>query len=118
MFLAAQFAQHARARHAVVHEARGQRLPGFPVVDNVFAKDLSDALHHATVQLAFDDRMVDDRAAVVDRTVAHDFRGARFLVHFDFRDMAAVGKSRAELAFGDDFDRLCFRQVGQRNDAL
>ena len=58
------------------------------------------AADHAAVELAFDDGVVDDYAAVVHRAVRHHFRFAGFFVHFDFADVAAVGPGRAGHAAG------------------
>lgn len=92
MFLAAQFAQQAGARHYVIHEARTGRLSRFAVVDDLISEYLARALHHAAVQLAFYDGVVDNDTAIINGAVRHDFRRAGFFIYLDFGDVAAVGE--------------------------
>ena len=64
-------------RHEVIHEGAGQELAGVRVVDDVLAEHLADALHQAAVQLALDQLVIDDVAAVVGRDVVDDAPIAR-----------------------------------------
>src|SRR5262249_59342078 len=51
--------------HGVVEKARGQKLPGGAVVDDMFRQRLADALRQAAVHLSLDDHRIDDDAAIV-----------------------------------------------------
>src|ERR1700719_3779672 len=42
------------ARHAVIHEAAGQVLPGFAVVDDLLHESLAQALRDTAMDLALD----------------------------------------------------------------
>ncbi len=82
------------ARHAVVHEAAGQQLPGLAVVDLVLDQRLADALHHAAVDLAAHDHRIEHAAEIVDHEVAvdHDLAGLR--IDLELADMRAVRMAR------------------------
>src|SRR5437762_6838695 len=55
------------ARHAVVHEARGQELTGIRLIDDMLAERLSDALGETAMDLALNDHRIDYDAAIVSR---------------------------------------------------
>ena len=44
-------------------------MSGFAVIDDLFAEYLARALHHAAVQLSFDNGVIDDDAAVINGAV-------------------------------------------------
>ncbi|MNC84775.1 hypothetical protein D3C83_03430 [compost metagenome] len=118
MLLSAQGRQQAGTRHDVVHEACRQGLSRLLLVHDLFAEHLAGALHHTAVELTFDDRVVDDGAAIIHCTIGNDFCRTRFRIDFDFGNVAAVGKGRAELAFGLDAERLLLREFGEFDSAL
>ena len=87
------------------------------IVDHVFAEHLAGALHDATMQLAFDDGVMNDFAAIVDRAVGRNRGHAGFRIHLDFNDVAAIGEGRTEFAVGHDRQRLLLRESGQLDAA-
>ena len=98
--------QKAGARHAVIHETAGLQLAAGAIVDDMFVKHLPGALRDAAVHLAFDDVVINDDAAVVDRHVRRDFRHPGVRIDFDFGDMAAVGPGRADRCFSECVHRV------------
>ena len=114
MFRHLDIRQQIRARHIVVAEARGEHLPGFPVVDGMLAENLPCALRHGAVQLAFDDGVIHDYAAIIDGGVGGDFGDARLRIDFDFGDMATVGESGRKTAFAHDFQRALASELTER----
>ena len=50
-----------RARHSVIHERAGHQL-AVGVVDGILQQNLSETLHDAALDLAFDQKRIDDRA--------------------------------------------------------
>ena len=59
----------------------------------MLAHRLADALHDAAVQLALEQRVVDDAAAVVDRDIAQQLSTAPVSrVDLDLGDVRAAGK--------------------------
>ncbi len=61
-----------RAGYFVVHERAGEKLAGGLVVNGVLAHRLPDALRDAAVQLAVEQHVIDDPAAIVHGGVAQD----------------------------------------------
>src|SRR5204863_6275525 len=78
-------------RHAVIHEAAGDELPGLAVIDLVLQERLSQPLHHATVNLPAHDERVEHAAEVVDDEITIDRDRAGFGVHLQLAHMRAVG---------------------------
>ena len=101
--------------HRVIGKTAGQQLSGLRIVDDVFTENLTPALRYRAVHLAFDDGVVDHHAAVVDRHIRDHVGEASLRIDFDFSDMAAVGISRAELAFAGDRQRFFRCQFAQRD---
>ena len=87
-----------RARHGVVHERPRHQL-AVGVVDGLLQKHLAKTLHHAALNLAFDQKRIDDGAQIIDRGIAHDVRRARVRIHLHLGDMATIGECGR--------DRLC-----------
>ena len=58
----------------------------------MLAEDLSRALHDTAMQLAFDNRVIDHGAAVIDGAVRDDFRLACFSIDLDLDNVTAVGE--------------------------
>ena len=79
------------ARHAVIHEAAGQVLPGFAVVDDLLHQSLAQALRDAAMDLTLEADRVHHRADIVDDDVADDLQGAGIGVDLDLTDVAAIG---------------------------
>src|SRR5579863_9111352 len=77
------------ARHEIIHEAAGQKLPCVVIVGNVLADDLAKTLHQAAVQLALDQLVIVDRAAVVGGDVIDHGEFAGIGIDLDFGDMRA-----------------------------
>ena len=75
-------------------------LAAVGVVDDVLADRLPEALRERAVELALDDRVIEDVAAVVDRGVARDRHLAGVAVDLDLGDMAAVGEGLRRLGGG------------------
>ena len=105
------------ARHGVIHERAGEQL-AVAVVDRLFHQRLADALHHAAVQLAFDDQRIDDGAEIVDAGIFGDLDDAGFRIDLDFGDMAAVGIGRGAGSVADMGDVEGLRRVGRRLRAV
>ena len=70
-------AQVVGARHEIIHEAAGQELAGVGIVGDVLAEHLADALHQAAMQLALDQLVIVDVAAIVGGDVVDDRRRRR-----------------------------------------
>ncbi len=111
--LHADFPHQPRARHAVVHEAAGEKLAGAAVVDHLLAENLAGALRHRAVHLALDDGVVDDVAAVVHRVIGDDLGHAGVGVDLHFCDVAAVGESGEEGALAHHRERFFLRELDQ-----
>ena len=115
---------HAGARHGVIHEAAGEQLPGFPVINSVFAEDLAGALGQPALHLAFHQRVGDDIADVVHGDIGDDLRHPGFGVDFHFGDMCAVREGHAPLAGAHGVQRMrfaalvLFGQVEQADPAV
>ena len=99
--------QQSGARHVVIAERRREELPRLAVVDRVLAEHLARALRHRAVHLAFDDRVIDDDTAIVDRHIGNDVGDAGVGIDFDFGDVAAVGEGRGKRAFAFDRESAC-----------
>src|SRR5882762_1614533 len=79
-------------RHFVIHERAVEKLARGRVVDRMLTHDLPDALRDAAVQLAVEQDVIDDPAAIVHRGVAQDFHDARLGVDLDLGHVRATGK--------------------------
>jgi hypothetical protein len=55
-------------------------------------QNLAYPLNDGAMNLALDDHVIEHVAAVVDRRIADELRGAGFGIDLDFRDMTAVRK--------------------------
>jgi hypothetical protein len=86
---------HVRHRigawHAVIHEAAGQVLPRFAVVDDLLHQGLAQPLRDAAMDLALEADRVHYGADVVDDDVADDLQRAGIGVDLNLTDMAAIG---------------------------
>ena len=80
------------AKHGIVHE-RGVEQLAFRVVVQPLSQHLAQALRHATHDLAFDDRMVQDDPHVVDGRVLQHFDHAGLRIDLHFAHMTAVRKT-------------------------
>ena len=80
-----------RARHVIVQKAAREELPG-GVVDAVLARDLPDALNDAAVELPFEQHVIQDPPAIVDRGVVQDGERPGVRVDLDLRDVRTAGK--------------------------
>ena len=69
--------------------------PGVAIVGDVLADDLAEALHQAAVQLALDQLVVIDRAAIVGGDVVDHGEFAGVGIDLDLGDMRAGGKALA-----------------------
>src|SRR6187431_113480 len=65
-----------RARHGIVHERAGQKLPGARIVDAMLQQRLADALNDPAVSLTMNDQWIDGASNIIDRNVARDLNGA------------------------------------------
>ena len=83
----------------VVHVGAGQQLAVL-VIDRVLAQRLADALHDPAMRLAIDQQRVDDRAEIIDESIADDLDHAGLGVDLDLGDVAAIGEGRGR-AVGD-----------------
>ena len=88
------------SRRAVVHQAAGDQLAGFFVVQQVFAQRLADALHRAAVKLAAHDHRIDDTADIVDRGIGQHLDVPGLRIHFHLGDVAAIGPGGARDGVG------------------
>src|SRR3984893_8106320 len=79
------------ARHAVIHEAAGQVLPRFAVVDDLLHQSLAQPLRDAAMDLALEADRVHYGTDVVDDDVADDLQRAGIGVDLNLTDMAAIG---------------------------
>src|SRR5690606_22329789 len=78
-----------RARHGIVHIARGEQLAAFPVIAHFFEQRLPNSLRQPPMHLPLDDQRVDDIAEIVCRDELYDLRLARLRIDLDLRDVAA-----------------------------
>src|SRR5437660_8927694 len=81
-----------RAGYFVIHERGREKLARGQVVNRMLAHHLTDALRDAAVQLAVEQNMIDDPAAIVHRGVTQDFDDAGLGVEFDLGDVCTAGK--------------------------
>src|SRR5208337_3424244 len=72
----------------VVHKLARDELAAV-IIDGLFPEGLAEALHDASMDLAFDDQRVEKIAAVIDSDIALDFDGAGFAVDFGDDDVGA-----------------------------
>src|SRR6267143_5916534 len=102
-----------RAGYFVIHEGAGEKLPGYRVVDRAPAHHLPDSLRDAAVQLAVEQDVIDDPAAVVHRGVVQDLDGAGFGIDLDLGHVRAAGKGarQRDLAAGVEGAAVFLRQV-------
>src|SRR5258706_4097568 len=77
------------ARQRVVHEAGTERLAGGVILD-LFEERAADTEGHPTVDLALDDRRIDEPSAVVTHPVADNTHARRFAIDLDQRDVRAA----------------------------
>src|SRR5439155_3118547 len=75
----------------LIHEAAGQVLPRFAVVDDLLHQSLAQPLRDAAMDLALEADRVHHRADVVDDDVADDLQRAGIGVDLNLTDMAAIG---------------------------
>src|SRR5258706_4161199 len=89
-----------RAGYFVIHERAREKLARGRLVDRVLAHRLPDALRDAAVQLAVEQDVVDDAAAIIDRGVTQNFDDAGLGVDLDLGDVRAAleGTPQADLA--------------------
>ena len=88
--------------HRIVHERTGEELSVIAILA-VLHEHLSEPLANAAVNLAMNDRRIDDGADIVDGDIAVDGDHSGFRIHFDLADMTSVGKmhvGRDVVAFG------------------
>ena len=98
--------QPVRARHRVILKTAGQQLAACCVVNRVLAEHLAHALHHAAVNLPFDEHGIDHVADIIHCRISRDRRLTGRGIDLDFRDMAAVRIRRAEIARCDRVERM------------
>src|SRR5262245_58034899 len=79
------------ARHAVIHEATGEELPGLAVVDLVLDQRLADALYDAALDLSADDHRIEHAAEVIDHEIAIEGDLAGLGIDLQLADVRAVG---------------------------
>ena len=79
-------------RHLVIHERAGEKLARGRVVDRMLAHRLPDSLRDAAVQLALEQDVIDDAAAIVHRGVPQNFDDAGLRVDLDLGHVCAAGK--------------------------
>ena len=90
------------ARHAVIHERSGERLPGIRIEIDLLPHRLPYPLRDSAVGLAVHDQRIDAAADIVDAGVAGDLDPAGVGVDLDLADRRAVGKHRlVHLVVGD-----------------
>src|SRR3954470_23765502 len=108
------------ARHRIIHEAAGKELAALAVVHRELAEHLARSLGKPALYLPFDDLVVDDVAGVVADHVRGDFGFSGLRVDLHLGDMAAIGKSGAELVGVGDVELAptATRQVLDRNRAV
>ena len=88
--------------------------PEFRVVHDDLAHCLTDALHHAAMDLAGDNHRIEDFAKFFDGGIAHDLGDAGIGIDFDLANMRAVREGdRGGLEFAT-FGQAAF--LARRNE--
>ena len=94
------------ARHAIIHEARGDELTVGGIVMAGFAEHLTGALHDTANELTVGKLRIDHRADVIDRSVTQDFHRPGVGIDLHFRHMRAAREGARDVALGDGVKRM------------